>query len=347
MLRIQPPSDLLQPYHNNNTRLDDDLLWSDLLQATRLYEHNIPPFVLHTQTYSSFQDKSKSHHGLRIVSTEWWKANEDFKQIHNASFQNETFLWEIHISWWYMIAKQGGGLNNLGNIINDIIPKEIEREDYIDMLPTESKFPSIDLSPSWAFLADISHGCTYVKIEYSSPIKLMQLSLESEVRKRAQHQNNDDDALIGLLHLRRGDTTQICDTSIEKVRSYLKCSIGGNEGLRSMMLVITSEEKDISYRNSILSLADEFIQLTLIDGDNITERIVDEAVATGQIPKSMANGFVVFAVESTLRTAESELIDFRLTRRRSNCPDCDPAIYQALDPKTKYSFEGGQLHVLH
>ena len=323
------------------------MLWSDLLQATRLDEHSNPPYVLHTQTYSSFQEESKSHHGLRIVSTEWWKANEDFKQIHNASFQKETFLWEIQISWWYMIAKQkgGGGLNNLGNIINDIIPKETEREDYIDMLPTESQFPSIDLSPSHAFLADISHGCTYVKIEYSSPIKLMQWSLESEVRRQAQRQNNDDDTLIGLLHLRRGDTIFVCDTSIEKVRSYLKCSVGGNEGLRSMMLVMTSEEKDIGYRNSILRLADEFIQLTIIDGDNITERIIDEAVATGQIRKSMANGFVVFAVESTLRNAKSELIDFRLTRRRSNCPDCDPAIYQALDPKTKYRFEGGQLHI--
>ena len=321
------------------------MAWSDLLQATRLDENNNP--VLHTRTYSSFQDEYKSFRGLRIVSTNWKNTKriiEDYKQIHKASFQNETFLWEIQINYWWMIRKQGGNLNNLGNIVNDFI-QETEREDYIDMLPTESKFPSIDLSPSDVFLSGISHGCTYVKIDYSSPIKLMQRSLDYEVRKHAGMINYDDDALIGLLHLRRGDTIHVCDTSIEKVRSYLKCSIGGSQGIRSVMLVMTSDEKDINYRNSILRLADEFIQLTVIDGDYITKRIIDEAGATGMIHNSMANGFVAFAVESTLRNAQSGLIDFRLSRRRSNCPDCDPAIYRAIDPQTKYRFEGGILHM--
>lgn len=316
--------------------------WSDLLQATRFDGNNN---VLHTRTLLSFHEEYESFRGLRIVTTNWKNTKriiEDFQKIHKASFQNETFLWEIQINYWWMIRKQGGNLNNLGNIVNDFI-QETEREDYIDMLPTESKFPSIDLSPSDVFLAGISRGCTYVKIEYSSPIKLLMQSLEREVRKHAGMIN--DDALIGLLHLRRGDTTHVCDTSIEKVRSYLKCSIGGSEGIRSVMLVMTSDEKDINYRNSILRLADEFIQLSVIDGDNITERIIDEAVATGMIHKSLANGFVAFAVESTLRNAQSGLIDFRLSRRRSNCPDCDPAIYRAIDPQTKYRFEGGILHM--
>lgn len=317
--------------------------WSDLLQATRFDGNNNE---LHTRTLLSFHEEYESFRGLRIVTSNWKDTKriiEDYKQIHKASFQNETFLWEIQINYWWIIRKQGGNLNNLGNIVNDFI-QETQREDYTDMLPTESKFPSIDLSPSDVFLAGISHGCTYVKIEYSSPIKLLMQSLEREVRKHAGM--NDDDTLIGLLHLRRGDTTHVCDTSIEKVRSYLKCSIGGSEGLRSVMLVMTSDEKDINYRNSILRLADEFIQLSVIDGDNITERIIDEAVATGMIlHKSFANGFVAFAVESTLRNAQSGLIDFRLSRRRSNCPDCDPAIYRAIDPQTKYRFEGGILHM--
>eukprot|EP00581_Thalassiosira_minuscula_P004756 CAMPEP_0183736344 /NCGR_PEP_ID=MMETSP0737-20130205/49041_1 /TAXON_ID=385413 /ORGANISM="Thalassiosira miniscula, Strain CCMP1093" /LENGTH=410 /DNA_ID=CAMNT_0025970313 /DNA_START=273 /DNA_END=1505 /DNA_ORIENTATION=+ len=346
-LYLKPPSDLLQPYHNANERLGGALKWSDFLQATHIGQSKSPMYELHTQASSSFESESTNHSGLHIITTEWWKGNEDFKKIHNASFMNNTFLWEIRLSWWDMVAKyKGVGLNNLGNIIDDIIPKQqsFSKEEYISMLPTESKFPSLVIQAGEAFLADVSYGCTYIKLDYSSTIKLMQRHLEDEIRRQYTHQD-DYNNLLGLLHLRRGDTTQICDTSLEKVRSYLNCSLGRVEVHGDVTLVMTSDEKDVNYRNDIMGLVGEFGHLTIIDGDNITQGIIDDALKIGHIRKSMVNGFVEFAVEGALRSPESELVDFRLTRRRGHCPQCDPAVYQALDPTTTYRFRGDQLHM--
>ena len=91
----QPPVDLLQKYHNANQRLSDDLAWSDFLQATRIGDGNHTTNHMYTQTSSSFQSALKNNDGLHIVTKDWWKANDDFKLIHNASFHNETFVWEI------------------------------------------------------------------------------------------------------------------------------------------------------------------------------------------------------------------------------------------------------------
>ena len=344
----QPPVDLLQKYHNANQRLSDDLAWSDFLQATRIGDGNHTTNHMYTQTSSSFQSELKNNDGLHIVTKDWWKANDDFKLIHNGSFHNETFVWEIRASWWYVTAKRKGvlGLNNLPLIIDDILPRHYQnltKDKYIDMLPTETKFPSIDLSPEHPFLAGISRGCAYVKLEYSPTIQLMQKKLESEIRRQsATHHTN---ALIGLLHLRRGDTTEICDTSLDKVRKYLKCSLGGSEGIHNVTLVMISDDRDDSYRNSIIRLADEFTDLTILDGDNITYGIIDDLTRSGHVSKSMYNVFIAFAVEATLRKSVSEVVDFRLARRRSKCPDCDPAVYQTLDPGSTYTFIGEALQM--
>jgi len=334
--------DLLQPYHNNNTKLGTDLVWEDFLQA-HLIENDDRIFKLHTQNSSSFESESKDHGGEHVVTAEWWKVNDDFERIHSASFENEPFVWEIRVSYWYIVVqRKGGGLNNMGNIIDDILPKQLDREKYVDMLPTESKFPSIELEAGRALMADISRGCTYVRLDYSPAIKRMQQSLENEIRRQSDQRG---DALVGLLHLRRGDTVAICDTSLEKIRSYLHCSLDGSEGFRNIMLVMTSEENDVSYRKSILGLVDEFRHLTILDGDGMTQRIVDNAARLGHIGKSMVNAVVVFAVEGTLRDPSSRLAGFRLARRRQRCPDCDPAVYQALDPSKTFRFRGNQLYM--
>lgn len=339
---FQPPVDLLQPYHNGMVKLGTDLEWEDFLQA-RLIESDDQIFKLHTQNSSSFASESKDHDSREhVVTTEWWKANDDFKIIHSASFENKPFVWEIRVSYWYLTRQYKGlGLNSIN--VDDILPKQLEREEYVGMLPTESRFQSIELEAKHAFLADISRGCTYVKLDYSHPIKLMQQSLENEIRRQSDQQI--DDALFGLLHLRRGDAIGICDTSLEKVKSYLHCSLGGIEGIQNTTLVMTSEEKDVGYRKSILGLVDEFPNLAILDGDDMAKTIVDDAAKLGRIGKSMVNGFVVFAVEGTLRDPNSKLVRFRLVRRRSRCLDCSPAVYQAFDPSRAYRFEGNQLRM--
>lgn len=304
-------------------------------------------FKLNTQNSSSFASEWEDHSGVHVISTDWRRVIEDFKRIHLASFQNETFVWEIRVNYWYMVSQRNpGSLYHIGNIIDAILPEQMNRDEYTNMLPTESKFPSIQMKPERAFLTAISRGCTYVKLDYSPGIKLMQQSLEREIRRQSEQRN--DDALVGLLHLRRGDTTHICDTSVEKVKSYLQCSLGGSEGIRNLTLVMTSEEKDVRYRKSILGLVDEFphLHLAILDGDEMAQRIVDDAARLGHVSKSMVNGFVVFATEGALRNPDSELVRFRLVRRREHrCPDCDPGVYRAINPSMKYRFDGNQLHM--
>jgi alkyl sulfatase BDS1-like metallo-beta-lactamase superfamily hydrolase len=57
------------------------------------------------------------------------------------------------------------------------------------------------------------------------------------------------DAIKGSLHLRRGDSINDCDRSVDEMRDYLACSLDGTESLgRNLTMTFMTDESDTKYR---------------------------------------------------------------------------------------------------
>lgn len=333
-LILKPPSELLQPYHNTHTaegKLSSKLEWSDFWNATNIEDNtpalhstrrefgkdlweDQPPCYINKKlrdgciAFDHMERTSKYQNWLHIVTeySKRWSFLDDFMQVYNASWDEGSggFLWEIRISYWYLPFQQDE------NLLREISPPtrkdgiQFNRQQYLDMLPVAK---------------DPTKGCIYANHEYSSSIKLMQKSLQTQVIRLAL-----SDASIGLLHLRRGDTLTVCDTTIDKVKEYLYCSLGGMKGQKAnVTLVMISDERDSTYRNEVMGLISEFSHMTMLDGDAIVESIVAEAANTGLIVKEMVNNYVTFAIEAILRDTSFGLAEFLLVRRRKTCRDCE------------------------
>jgi hypothetical protein len=73
--------------------------------------------------------------------------------------------------------------------------------------------------------------------------------------------DNDKSIIVGSVHVRQGDTTHLCDTTVPRVRSYLDCSLcplllstdKNNENIKmTIILLFASDERDPIYRNDLL-----------------------------------------------------------------------------------------------
>ena len=78
-----------------------------------------------------------------------------------------------------------------------------------------------------------------------------------------QGKSVSDDVYYGTFHIRRGDLIDHCNTSIKRMRSYLKCSVvqpvphereRRQNFLPNVTILFSTDEKDSKYRTSIQSL---------------------------------------------------------------------------------------------
>jgi hypothetical protein len=154
--------------------------------------------------------------------------------------------------------------------------------------------------------------------------------------------------IVGMLHIRRTDGRSECDTSLERMKSYISCSFRtspflldttnshqspDNAGL-SVIVLFATDERDGEYRQSIVSILQEQSKLVLatkvsvpvhvLDLDALVTRHVQEAIdVTGDLaPWFAKNNYYVYRIEQILRT---NYVSFFLQQRRSVlCNDCDP-----------------------
>jgi len=88
--------------------------------------------------------------------------------------------------------------------------------------------------------------------------------MQNRLLKRIIGQNSKD-AINGLLHLRRGDSINDCDISVDKMRDCLACSLDGTESLgRNLTMIFMTDESDTENRKNV----------SIVDGDALTKAIV-------------------------------------------------------------------------
>jgi hypothetical protein len=151
-----------------------------------------------------------------------------------------------------------------------------------------------------------------------SQLAMMQKRL---MKRIVRHSPNN--TIFGNLHLRRGDAVNDCDTSVETMRRYFACSLENTETLgRNITMLMTTDEDDMSYRQSIMELIEDYPHVSILDADEIVRKVVREAADNGIISKALDNNYYVFEVESVLRDWENTFFKFHLVRRRSTCRKC-------------------------
>ena len=106
------------------------------------------------------------------------------------------------------------------------------------------------------------------------------------------------DAIKGSLHLRRGDSINDCDRSVDEIRDYLACSLDGTESLgRNLTMTFMTYESDTKYRtkhHGFIGWVSPWFN------SRWWCIIVGEAVRNGLIEKDVENNFYTDDVESVI-----------------------------------------------
>ena len=317
-LVLPPPALLLHPKHNAHEPVSHDNTWSDYFNIT-FAEDDVP--VIRNDV--SIDDIRDGLHGgwYHVVSPDR-QLKEDFQSIHKFTWEHQSnsmegFVWEIHKIYKSDLWEKGR--------LADLGPEVSKIEDYRkESLPFYHK--SIDFKKRNTItekeienLDNEGYGCMYTNLNaVPDHVQTLQKQLVTDVKRHSLKNSSQV-----LLHLRRGDAIDKCDNSVETIKKYLNCSFYGMEekGMNFTVLM-TTDDTDSDYRNSILDLDKDYSFVKILDADLMTTKIVNNAIETKFIDQGLDNNYYVFEVESKLR--EYGFVKYHFTRRRKQCHKCVP-----------------------
>ena len=129
---------------------------------------------------------------------------------------------------------------------------------------------------------------------------------------------------FGMFHIRRGDAKDECDTSLIKMSSYLSCSLENLEVYGKVLVLFTSDERNVCYRNAIQNMV-ESLGFRFIDLDSYVMATVSQYARTLATPERFENNMFVFSVEREMEWHRD--MSFRMSQRRSvECNLCDKLV---------------------
>eukprot|EP00984_Skeletonema_dohrnii_P011318 scaffold4504_cov72-Skeletonema_dohrnii-CCMP3373.AAC.1 len=154
-----------------------------------------------------------------------------------------------------------------------------------------------------------------------------QALLREALRERVR-MNGLTNSIYGLC--RRGDAIAECDTRIEVIDYFLKCSLNGTETQgKNITLLLGSDEMSTTYREKVTKLQDGFPHVSILDADSLTLEVIKEAATiSGLIDASAGfedNNFYNYEVQRTLKRnlfAHDKFSSVFLDKQRKNCNKC-------------------------
>jgi hypothetical protein len=318
---VPPPSVLLTAAHNYNMNVSSTVQWTDLYNITFLPD-NAP--VIRSNIFDDEFDSWFENPVFDMEDTEYedWlhvisandKMVDDFKKLQEFTWNlplnsNKGFVWEIK---------------------HDFFEYDLWQQDIPDLPAALRKtFTGQDYRPEMSpylhnYKDNIDSGCKYTDAD-TKPLQLKQM--QKRFKKRIERHSLAN-SIHGLLHLRRTDTLDICDSSLERISNYLSCSFNSTESRgRNFTLLLTTDEQDTIYRNGVLDMARDYPHVSILDADNMVKRVVNEAVTNGIIQEGLDNNYFIFDVENMLRDTnwgDKDFVKFFMVFRKSRCRDCIP-----------------------
>jgi len=108
---------------------------------------------------------------------------------------------------------------------------------------------------------------------------------------------SSEQAFFGLLHLRRGDAIDDCDTSVDRMQEYFACSLNRTETLgRNITMLLTTDEENTGYRKNIIDLLDDYPHVSILDADHLVKSVVKESLRNGIIDEGLDNNYTTISL---------------------------------------------------
>uniref|UniRef100_A0A7S1Z432 O-fucosyltransferase family protein n=1 Tax=Ditylum brightwellii TaxID=49249 RepID=A0A7S1Z432_9STRA len=323
-LVLPRPVNLLHTKHNFGGSVSEHLLWEDFYNIT-FAEDDEPAIVdindefddvdrkrnssigWYSREHPTWHEKYQGYQRIVSVNGKWKK---DFKTVQALSWRNSipnttsavtAFVWELHGKFYW----------------NDLNFKKLPRLSKMLRSKLGGAYKPNMMEPIPHL--NTSRACHYTNEDNTpSHISLLQEKLINRVYDNSLLENS----IYGVLHLRRGDSIDDCDTSVDRIREYLSCSLENTDLIGNITLLMKSDEVDKRYRQEIVGLADTYGHVNILDLDGLIWKIVHQAGADGDINDYHVNNYFVYAIGNMFRT---RLIQFYLERRKKNyCLDCIP-----------------------
>ena len=133
------------------------------------------------------------------------------------------------------------------------------------------------------------------------------------------------------LHIRRGDTKDVCDTSLAKMKEFLSCSFASFASHNGKVAVLlATDERDTCYRQAIHTMI-EYLGHSFVDLDTLVWEVLRDMFAH-TTNAYLLNNMFVYKVISDIR--DDDRICAALEKRREQCPECQ-SLATLLAPKLK------------
>lgn len=328
---LPPPVHLLTPLHNNGKNISENLIWQDFYNLT-FKEDNEPAIKDAREEFGhDFTDwgtvplfdvrsrNSKYNGWFHVISknTDW---KDDYYKVLDYSYSHGShqhgFIWELDGKFYKADIFGEVRLNGPSTDLLSKLPKNTYRPRMRPQMKVSCGKHGIR--------TEKCRGCIYTN-EGADPshLKMMKKMLEERILNQAL-----PDSYLGHLHIRRGDTINVCDTSLKRMKEYFQCSLNDTKSLeRKITLLMTSDEKDDEYRKEMMALinnSEKYPHVSILDCDKMVKNVMQIAVENQLISKDFLNNYYIFAVEYLLRDWSNSFIDFHMIRRRSNCAECIP-----------------------
>jgi hypothetical protein len=305
-LYVYPPRLMLHPKHNQGHRVSTDLKWSDFLHFDFGFNQTIQELSHDFVSADDFRDSSGRAPDVVFTSfsyTDTWDtfhALENFTWMQNrprslngeSEESNSYFVWHIQ---------------------TPIVKMNLFRTEDPIQRSSPVSFPFLWITPP-----ENDNSCVYMNPRQLEPSEYIS-EIANSVWKTFSWSH------IGVLHLRRGDSSNWCDTSVSRIQRFLECSFQNSTSLGNITLLLSSDELDTSYIQEITSLADDNpslsnIQIRWLD-EMIKERIQTLCEEDGL--QRLQNNYIVYAVTKEVRKRATFFME---QRRNINCPDCLPIL---------------------
>ena len=324
-LVLPRPKNLLNSIHNFGELVSDHLLWDDFDNITfaeddepaiaDIYDEldGIDSNMDFNREHPTWHERFKNH---RLVVSTNGKWKQDFKTLQALSWRysipknNSTvtsFVWELHDEFYF----------------NDLTLQKLPRLSSKFRSKLGNAYKPYRMEPHRYYNTEkrVTKSTCHYTNEDATPSHIS--LLREKLIQRIYDDSLLDNSIYGLLHLRRGDSIDDCDTSVKRMKEYLSCSLENTDLIGNITLLMTSDEENKWYRKEILGLADAYDHVNILDVDDLIWQIANQAMMDGVIHDYHLNNYFVYEIGDMFRTWSTDgLIKFYLVRRRSICTDC-------------------------
>jgi hypothetical protein len=309
------PKFLLSLQHNDGRSIDINATWNDFFNFT--FRQDGSPSVVDLVNPNSTNENERPD-PIKMYAGEdyrqWYVvaskrggagAGRDFLKLEDYSFRQPSdattgFIWIIRANYYKMRK----------SLSKELVVSSSPKRRVNVTLPWGSanrELPPLEMLP----LSPI--GCRYQ--QNRAPLYTQNLARDifQHIRQQA-----GPSSVVGSFHIRRGDTVKKCDTTLERMQSYLQCSFHGTES-RKITLLFSSDERDQTYRSDIQTMVHD-LGHTFIDLDALIKTFLEEAVKTDGGAKWRLSNYYVYALSQELMNK----VSFKLLQHyKGGCEDCN------------------------